>query len=481
MINATPNMRPTVAIRHATRSAIMPTTDSATDSTTDSVPRSVLRRVIMASGLGTLLEYFDYASYSYLATTIAVVFFPPEDRAVALMSTFAVFALSFFVRPLGALVWGTLGDKVGRKSILAMTIILMSGATFLIGFIPSYATIGVAAPILLLLLRMTQSFSASGEYAGASTFVAEYAPAKKRGLLTSVVPIAAAAGFLAASLMATILYASTSPEFMQEWGWRIPFLIAGPLGIVGLWLRLRLEDTPQFRRVQEIEQKQRELTVQQRRSTSRWREVRKSLPSMFKALLVMSLNAGAYYLLLSYTPTFLIEEAGMSEANATLVVTISLVAHIIFIPVAARLSDRIGRKRTLMISSIAFIVLSYPIMTLLSFGGVIFASAILIVSLLFFAMNDAVFPSFFTELFGTRSRYLGFALPFNIGAMLFGGVAPLIGTWLIATTGNPSSPAFFLIGIGVLSLVGLLASPETTRTDLVDEQDEVRTRSIPTP
>jgi MHS family proline/betaine transporter-like MFS transporter len=445
-----------------------------TVSTTEPVPRSILRRVIVASGLGTLLEYFDYASYSYFATTIAIVFFPPEDRAVALMSTFAVFALSFLVRPLGAFVWGSLGDKIGRKSILATTIILMSGATFFIGFIPGYATIGIAAPILLLLLRMTQSFSASGEYAGAGTFIAEYAPAAKRGLLTSVVPVGAAAGFLAASLVATILYASTPPGFTQEWGWRIPFLIAGPLGIVGLWLRLRLEDTPQFRRVLEFEKKQRELTLDQHPRTNRWSETRKSLPSMFKALLVMSLNAGAYYLLLSYTPTFLIEEAGMSEANATLVVTIGLIAHIIFIPLAARLSDRIGRKRTLMISSMAFIVLSYPIMTVLSFGGLILASTVLIVSLMFFAMNDAVFPSFFTELFGTRSRYLGFALPFNIGALLFGGVAPLIGTWLIATTGNPSSPAFFLIGIGVLSLAGLLVSAETAHTDLVDEQGDVR-------
>jgi len=448
--------------------------------TTDFVPRSMLRRVVIASGLGTLLEYFDYASYSYLATTIAVVFFPPEDRAVALMSTFGVFALSFLVRPLGAIVWGSLGDKVGRKKILATTILLMSGATFSIGFIPGYATIGLVAPVLLLLLRMTQSFSASGEYAGAGTFVAEYAPAEKRGLLTSVVPIAAAAGFLAASLMATLLYAGASPEFMQEWGWRIPFLIAGPLGIVGLWLRTRVEDTPQFRRVLEIEKEQRDLAVGGERSVRHWRETLKSLPSMLKALLVMSLNAGAYYLLLSYTPSFLIAEAGMSEANATLVVTIGLLAHITFIPIAARLSDRIGRKRTLMISSIAFIVLSYPIMTLLSFGGVILATLVLIVSLMFFAMNDAVFPSFFTELFGTRSRYLGFALPFNVGAMLFGGVAPLIGTWLIAVTGNASSPAFFLMGIGVLSLAGLLMSAETTRTALADEQSQVPTRPVHT-
>lgn len=451
--------------------------------TTEAENRSVLRRVLVASGLGTLLEYFDYASYSYLATTIAVVFFPSEDRTVALLSTFAVFALSFLVRPIGAFVWGSLGDRIGRKSILATTIIIMSGATFLIGFLPGYAAIGVAAPILLLLLRMTQSFSASGEYAGAGTFVAEYAPPRLRGVLTSVVPMAAAAGFLLASLMATILYASFSPEFMQEWGWRIPFFVAGPIGLIGLWLRSRLEDTPQFRRVQEMERQEQELAKQQRAAVapaSRWAEVRASLPAMFKVLLVMSLNAGGYYLLLSYTPTFLIEEAGMSEASSTLVVTIGLVAQLILIPIMARFSDRFGRKRTLMISSIAFIVLSYPIMTLFSMGGVLLATIVLIGSLVFFSMNDAVFPSFFTEMFGTRSRYLGFALPFNVGAMLFGGVAPLIGTWLISATGNSSAPAFFLMFIGALSLIGLPLTPETARTDLVDVQGEVGTAPIQT-
>lgn len=456
---------------------------STASPTTERENRSVLRRVLVAGGLGTLLEYFDYASYSYLATTIAMVFFPSEDRTVALLSTFAVFALSFLVRPIGAFVWGSLGDRVGRKAILATTILLMSGSTFLIGFIPGYATIGIAAPLLLLLLRMTQSFSASGEYAGAGTFIAEYAPARRRGLLTSVVPMAAAAGFLVASLMATVFYSTMSTEFMQDWGWRIPFLVAGPLGVLGLWLRSRLEDTPQFRRVQEIEERERAVAVQERSRVaraSRWAEVARSLPSMFKILLVMSLNAGAYYLLLSYIPTFLIEEAHMSEGSSNLVVTIALVVYIVLIPVVAHFSDRIGRKRTLMISSIAFIVLAYPIMSLFSLGGVLLATSVLIVSLVFFAMNDAVFPSFFTEMFGTRSRYLGFALPFNVGAMLFGGVAPFIGTWLIATTGNSSSPAFFLILVGVLSLIGLLMSAETTRTDLVDVQSDVGTQSVPT-
>lgn len=446
----------------------------AATATTDD-DRSVLRRVIVASGLGTMLEYFDYASYSYLATTIAVVFFPSEDRTVALLSTFAVFALSFLVRPIGAFVWGTLGDRIGRKAILATTILLMSGSTFLIGFIPPYAAIGVAAPLLLLLLRMTQSFSASGEYAGAGTFIAEYAPPKSRGLLTSVVALCSAAGFLLASLMATVLYGVFSADFMESWGWRIPFLIAGPIGVVGLYLRSRLEDTPQFRKVlaQEKAAAKERASEMERQRVNRRREFVKSLPSMGKLLLVMALNAGGYYLLLSYIPTFLIEEAGMSASDSNLVVTIALVVYLFFIPIAAHYSDRFGRRRTLMAASILFIVVSYPLMTLFSFGGVLLATVVLIAALAIFALNDAVFPAFFTEMFGTRSRYVGFALPFNVGAMLFGGVAPFIGTWLIAVTGNPSSPAFFLIGVAVLSLIGVLISRDSSNKPLPDEQSEV--------
>jgi len=432
--------------------------------------RTTLRRVITASGLGTVLEYFDYASYSYLATTLATVFFPTEDHSVALMSTFAVFALSFLVRPLGAFVWGILGDRVGRKRILATTILLMSGSTFLIGFLPGYASIGFAAPVLLLLLRMTQSFSAAGEYAGASTFIAEYAPDRNRGLLISVVPLGSAIGFLAASIMATVFYAVLPPESMQAWGWRIPFLVAGPVGLIGLYLRFRLEETPQFRAAMEKEKARiaasRSGVVPTASPLDRGRHVLAALPSMGKLLLVMSLNAGGYYLLLSYIPTYLIEQEKMSEASSNLVVTIALVVYLAMVPAAAHLSDRLGRKRTLLISSVAFVLLSYPLMMLFSGASVVLAVVVLLAFLAIFSLNDAVFPAFFTEMLSTRSRYVGFALPFNIGAMLFGGVAPYIGTWLIHATGNPQAPAFFLIGVAVLSLIGVLISRETARKPL---------------
>lgn len=428
------------------------------------IDRTVMRRVVIASGLGTLIEYFDYASYSYLATTLATAFFPSEDRSVALLHTFAIFALSFLVRPLGALLWGSLGDRLGRKRILATTILLMSGSTFAIGLIPGYAAIGSVAAALLLFFRITQSFSAAGEYAGAGVFIAEYAPDKRRGLLTSVIPLSSAAGFLLASLMATLLYSGLSPEAMTSWGWRVPFLIAGPLGLVGLYLRYRLEETPQYRSLMQRAQS----APQVAQLTSVGATLVASLPSMGKVLLVMALNAGGYYLLLGYVPTYLIEQVGMSQADSNLVVTVSLVVYIAIVPLTAAVSDRFGRRRTLLAACVLLMVFSYPLMMVLSLGGIALATGVLVVMLAMFSLNDAVFPAFFAEAFATRSRYLGFALPFNVGAVLFGGVAPYIATWLLSHTGNPYSPAFFLIAVGGLSLIGVLMSRETANQPLAD-------------
>ena len=187
--------------------------------------QEMVRKVAVSSFLGNFIEWFDYASYSYFATVIAVVFFSNSNHTVALLETFAVFALSFVLRPIGALFWGSFGDRHGRKAALSLSVLLMSGASFLIGCLPGYATIGIAAPALLLLLRMVQGFSASGEYAGAATFLGEYAPTKKRGIYCSLIPASTAIGLLCGSLMATVMTSVLSSEAMASWGWRVPFLL----------------------------------------------------------------------------------------------------------------------------------------------------------------------------------------------------------------------------------------------------------------
>ena len=234
-------------------STTVPAKTSTYAEATEAEKQAVLRKVTGSSFLGNFIEWFDYASYSYLATVIALVFFPAEDRFVGVMSAFAVFALSFLVRPIGAIFWGNMGDKKGRKWALSVSILLMSGATFLIGCLPGYAMIGVGAPLLLLVLRMVQSFSAAGEYAGAATFIAEYAPKNHRGFYCSMVPASTATGLLVGSLLATFMFNTWGAEssFVVDWGWRIPFWLALPLGYITHYIRTHLEDSPVYAQMQD--------------------------------------------------------------------------------------------------------------------------------------------------------------------------------------------------------------------------------------
>ena len=217
-------------------SATITTSARLMNSTPQTEEQAMVRKVAVSSFLGNFIEWFDYASYSYFATTIALVFFPTDNHTVAMLQTFGVFALSFILRPIGALFWGSYGDKKGRKAALAHSIMFMSGASFLIGCLPSYSVIGVGAPILLLLLRMVQGFSASGEYAGAATFLGEYAPTSKRGIYCSLIPASTAIGLLAGSTLATLMTANMNSSAMVGWGWRVPFLLSAIL-LNKLWNR----------------------------------------------------------------------------------------------------------------------------------------------------------------------------------------------------------------------------------------------------
>lgn len=412
------------------------------------------RRVIAASFLGNFVEWFDYGAYTYLATTIAVVFFPSGDHAAALLSTFGVFAVSFVIRPLGALVWGRLGDRLGRKAALSISIIIMSAATFLIAVLPSYHGAGLLAPVLLLLLRLVQGFSAAGEYAGAATFIAEYAPARKRGLHTSAVPASTATGLLFGSLSATLLTAALSHDSLVSYGWRVPFLLALPLGLVGWYIRMRLEDTPAFRSLEEA-------------PAAPMRETLRGHP---KALLVgfgaTLLNAVGFYMILTYIPTYLSDELGFGEVESFLATTVSLVTYIGFIFVSGALSDRFGRKRTLVVASVSFIVLSVPLFLLLGHSGLLGVVLIEVLLGAMLTMNDGTLACFLAESFPTRVRFSGFALSFNTANALFGGTAPFIATALITSTGSQLAPAWYLAAGAAVTLLAMLASRQTTRTAL---------------
>lgn len=423
------------------------------------VDASLIRRAVGAAGAGTIVEYFDYALYGYLATTIATVFFPPGNDTAALLGTFAVFGVSLFVRPVGGMFWGNLGDKVGRQRVLAMTVIIMSLATVSMGLIPGYDSIGLLAPILLFIARLVQGFSASGEYAGATAFIAEYAPDRRRGLLCSIVPATTAGGLLLGATVATLLQYNLSEEALTSWGWRIPFLLAGPLGLAGLYIRTKLEDTPRFRALERASE-----VAQSPLLTG----IRENLRAIVLTFLIGGVNAVGFYMLLAYMPTYLSEEIGFGNFEAIFITTAALFVYIAIVPLIGALSDRLGRKPLLIGASVLFLVLTYPAFALLSQGGLAaaFVAQILLGAVL--SLNDATFPSFFAEMFPTKVRYSGFALSFNVGIALFGGTAPFVATLLIAKTGSTFAPGFYLMAFAVVALVAVLLTKETAGKRLRD-------------
>ena len=427
---------------------------------TDAQPDpAVLRKVLTASFIGNFVEWFDYASYGYFATVIAAVFFPEIAPQAALLATFAVFAISFVIRPIGGIVWGSIGDRIGRKTALSWSILIMSGATTVIALLPSYHQIGMLAPVFLLIVRMIQGFSASGEYAGATSFLAEYAPTAKRGLYTSMVPASTATGLLAGSLMSALLFSQLDTAQLHDWGWRLPFLLAFPLGLVGLYIRLKLEDTPKFRA---LEARQHVESTPTRELFTTYRK------PIIRAFAVTCLNAVGFYLILSYMPTYLITEMGMEESASFLANSIALFAYIFLIFLMGMLSDRFGRKTALIAASVLFIVLTVPLFGMLD--GASFAMIVLI-QVIFGALltvNDGTLPCFLTEIFPTRVRYSGCAFSFNAANALFGGTAPFVATWLIGATGSKTAPAWYLVAAAVVALVAMLACRETAGKPLQD-------------
>lgn len=419
--------------------------------------RGTLKRVITGASIGNAVEWFDFAIYGFLATFIAANFFPSGDETAALLNTFAIFAAAFFMRPLGGFVFGPLGDRIGRQRVLAIVILLMSAATLAIGLLPTYATIGVAAPLLLLVLRCLQGFSAGGEYGGGAVYLAEYARDDNRGRTVTFMAWSGVVGFLIGSVTVTLLQAGLSAEAMDSWGWRIPFLIAGPLGLVGLYIRLKLDDTPEFTALSESDDV----------AASPLREaVRDGGPAILRVIGMFILFNVGYYVVFTFLPTYFIKNLEFSKTQAFISVTAaSLVAIVLILPFAA-LSDRIGRRPLLVGAAVGFVVLSYPLFLLMTSGSV--AAAIAGHCLL--AVLESIFVSTAVtagvELFTTRVRYSGFSIGYNLCVAVFGGTTPYVVTWLTNATGNVLAPAIYLTVAALISLATVLTLKETARQPL---------------
>ncbi|GAA1404476.1 MFS transporter [Glutamicibacter uratoxydans] len=421
---------------------------------TTSAGRAEVRKATAASAMGNMTEWFDYGVYAVAVTYITAHFFPTEGGTIMALATFA---LSFLVRPLGGLVWGPLGDKLGRKKILALTILMMSGATFLIGVLPTYQSIGVIAPVLLVLLRMIQGFSTGGEYGGAATFMAEYAPDRKRGFFGSFLEFGTLGGFALGTAVMLALQLSLSEEAMMAYGWRIPFFLALPMGLIGLYLRSKLEDTPVFQELEEAGETQDSGTLKELVLTY-WR------PILTMAGLVIALNV-VNYTLLSYMPTYFETQLGLSSSASLATILIGEVAMMAVIPFAGSLSDKIGRKPMWYTSVIGLFVLALPMFWLMgqSFGLAILAFAILG---LLYIPQLATITATFPAMFPSHVRFAGFAVTYNVATALFGGTAAMVNEAVINSTGFLLFPAVYMMAACVIGVVAVKFMPETAGASL---------------
>jgi MHS family proline/betaine transporter-like MFS transporter len=415
------------------------------------------KRAVTAGAIGNFVEWYDYSVYGFFATIIASQFFPSDDRVASLLATFAVFAVAFFMRPVGAFVFGHYGDTIGRRNALAAAIILMGIATLMIGVLPSYAQIGVLAPILLVIARLLQGFSAGGEWSGSAAFMVEYAPENKRGLYGSWQQVSIVAGLLVGSGIGGLLGTVLSEDALNAWGWRIPFILGMVVALVGLYLRLRVEDTPAFRII-EVKEEVTEAPVKES-FTAHWRE---SLTAIGFTLAWTV----AYYILLTYMPTYVSETLGIPLTQALLSNAIGLVVLMALIPFTAVLSDRIGRKPLLVASSVLIALLTYPLFLLASTQVLVFIVLAQVLFGVIISLFSGPGPAALVEMFPTNVRYSALGVSYNIAVAAFGGTAPFLATYLISLTGSNFSPGFYLIAAAVVTLIVVSTMKETYREPL---------------
>ncbi len=413
--------------------------------------KSVLRKAIGASAIGNATEWYDYGVYAATTTYLTAAFFPGD---LGTIGTMLGFAISFLLRPLGGMIWGPIGDRIGRKAVLALTIILISGATALIGLLPTHAVAGVWAPILLIALRVIQGFSTGGEYGGAATFMAEHAPDNKRGKFGSFLEFGTLAGFVMGSAVVLLLELLLTDDQMQTWGWRLPFLLALPLGLIGLYLRRQVDETPVFT----------ELENEDAVERSAWRGFVDLLSNYWRPILVMfgmviALNV-ANYTLLAYQPTYLKNTIDMSESTATTVMLIGQILMMACIPFFGAWSDKTGRKPMWWGSLIGLFVLSLPMYWLMGKGFGWALVGFVVLGLLYIpqlATISATFPA----MFPTQVRYAGFAISYNVATAAFGGTAPLVNDAVVENTGWNLFPAVYMMGACAIGMVALVFLKET--------------------
>lgn len=417
------------------------------------------KKTIFAGIFGNALEWYDFTSYAFFAPILASLFFPSKNQYVSLLMAFGVFALSFLVRPIGALIFGYIGDHFGRKNALIISIIVMTVPTLILGLLPSYAVIGISAPILLTFFRLIQGLAVSGELTSATSFLVEHAHANKRGLMGSLAMCSAFVGIVTSSAVVTLITDVVSHEQLLSWGWRLPFLVGGLAGLVGLKLRLKTAETLHYQQA-----KQTQLDKNKPSFFQHYFEL--NYKPIFLAIMLTAIMAIGNYLLIGYFNTFLMKIQG-HPINAVMTINfICLLLLTILLPILGMVSDKIGRKPVLATGIIGLILCAYPSFWLLQqptmlqafWGELLFTLAL--------APISALIPTTLAEMFHVHTRNSGVSLGYNTSLAIFGGTAPLIAIELVSLTKSGLAPAWYVIAGGLISLLALWFLTESYQKEL---------------
>ncbi|PRC92916.1 MFS transporter [Solimicrobium silvestre] len=414
----------------------------ATSSPPDQHPQTW--RAVISSSIGNALEWFDILIYGAFAVTIAKLFFPTADPTVSLMITFATFGVSFFMRPLGAIILGTYSDRVGRKAALTLSILLMMVGTFLIAVMPTYNSIGLWAPAGIVLARLIQGFSAGGEFGSSTAFLVEHAP-HRRGFFSSWQVASQGLSMLLAALAGAVLSSQLTVEQLESWGWRLPFIFGLLIGPAGLYIRQHLEESPEFTEADATSTPLRDILAQQKERL------------LIGSGCVVMATVSVYTIL--YMPTYAVKQLKMTSTEAFSATMLAGVIMMLLSPFIGHFSDKYGRTPFMLASSVLFALLTYPLFHFLTLNPS-FANLLMVQAMLglLMTMYFAAMPALLSDIFPVQTRGTGMSLSYNIGVMIFGGFAGMVITWLIAATKNNLAISFYVIVGAVISIIATLAA-----------------------
>lgn len=425
-------------------------------------PAGAHKRALIAGSIGNFIEWYEFAVYGFLATVIARNFFQLAGEAplTGLILTYASFAIAFFFRPLGAIIFGRIGDRIGRKPTLIVVLVMMTLATTAIGLVPTYASIGVAAPLILTGLRILQGLFAGGEYGGAVSLMTEFAPRGRRGLYGAWQSFTVALGLLAGAGIVALISAVLSPEELHAWGWRIPFFLAIPLGIVALWLRVKMEETPGFLRQQQ--------QPQHPQASADLSHTLKAIITGIGRLMVWS-AAGYTYLVIM--PAYLQSSLHTGFNQALLIAVISNIGFALTILPAGILSDKWGRRNVMVLAAALLLILALPLLKILQAESstLLIKGAVVLVAGGLVGVLAGPGPAMLAEMFPTRVRYTGLGLAYSLSNAVFSGCAGLIITGLIKQTGNLDIPAYYVMATAVVSIIALMTLNKNDHLRSLDE------------